>query len=121
VSYATALDPSAYITLSTILRFDVTEFPLREDYDWETNETIMIPDEDMATTLVQLTSMNGILAEQVVSLRFIFNGIENGGTAYREFQVLGAPSPVPLPATGWLLLSGLTTLFGIRWFRSKAA
>lgn len=93
VSYATALDPSTYTTLLSISRFDVTDFPLREDYDGETGLPIMIPDEDFATTLVQLMPTSGFLAQQVVSLRFTFNGVENGGTAYREFQVTAVPEP----------------------------
>ncbi len=103
VSYATALSPSTYTTLVAISRFDVTDFPLREDFDWETGEPIMVPDEDFATTLVQLTATGGVLAQQVVSLRFVFNGVENGGTAYREFQV----AAVPEPSTYAMALAGL--------------
>lgn len=102
VSYATALSPSTYTTLVAISRFDVTDFPLREEYDWETGEPIMVPDEDFATTLVQLTAASGVLAQQVVSLRFVFSGFENGGTAYREFQV----AAVPEPSTYCLALAG---------------
>jgi hypothetical protein len=104
VSYATALDPSTYTTLLAISRFDVTDFPLREDFDAETGEPVMVPDENFATTLVQLTPTSGFLAQQVVSLRFMFNGVENGGTAYREFQVMA----VPEPSTYCMSLAGLT-------------
>jgi hypothetical protein len=116
VSYATALNPSTYATLLEISRFDVTDFPLRESYDWETGESIMIPDEDFATTLVQLTPTSGFLAEQVVSLQFTFNGVENGGTAYREIQV----TAVPEPSTCAMALAGLACGGFSMWRRRRA-
>jgi hypothetical protein len=103
VSYATALNPSTYTTLLAIARFDVTDFPLREDTDWETGDPILVPDENFATTLVQLTPTGDFLARQVVSLRFEFNGVENGGTAYREIQV----TAVPEPSTTAMALAGI--------------
>jgi hypothetical protein len=117
VSYATALEPSTYTTLLAISRFDVTDFPLREDYDWDTGEPIMIPDEDFATTLVQLTPTSGFLAQQVVSLRFAFSGVENGGTAFREFQV----TAVPEPSTYAMALAGIACGGFSIWRRRKRA
>jgi len=93
VSYATALDPSTHTTLLALSRFDVTDFPLQESYDWQTGQTVLVPDETFATTLVELTPTSGFLAQQVKSLRFTFNGVENSGTAYREFQVMAVPEP----------------------------
>jgi hypothetical protein len=43
--------------------------------------------------MVALTSSSGILASDVVSIQFLFNGYQNGGTAFREFQVEGIPEP----------------------------
>jgi hypothetical protein len=103
VTYATVADPSTYTTLIEIARFDVTNFPQREDEDWRTGDPIIVSDESTATTLVALTSPSGVLAEDVVSLRFVFNGVENGGTAYREIQV----TAVPEPATYMMALAGL--------------
>jgi hypothetical protein len=103
VTYATVSNPSTYTTLIEIARFDVTDFPQWEDSDWETGDPIIVSDESTATTLVALTSPSGVLAEDVVSLRFVFNGVENGGTAYREIQV----TAVPEPATYAMALAGL--------------
>jgi hypothetical protein len=99
VSYTTALDPSTYTTLLAISRFDVMDFPLREDYDWETGDPIMVPDEGFATTLVQLKPTSGFLARQKVSLQLEFNGVENGGTAYREIQVTPSSKSPPTCST----------------------
>ena len=57
--------------------------------------------------MVQLQADTGFLAENVAAVRFNFNGIENGGTAYREFVVKGSEvSAVPEPSavTGALVL-----------------
>ena len=115
VNYATAAAPSTFITLFTLTPFNQTTFPLVEDTDWDTYETIWVPDESQSSTLVQLTSDSGVLAADVVSLQFVFNGYQNGGTAYREFQVAGAkalsavPEPASLLSTAGLLGAGLVS------------
>ena len=48
------------------------------------------------------------------SVQFVFNGFQNGGTAYREFQVLGVPEPSALS----LLAFGLGALAMLRRHRS---
>jgi hypothetical protein len=96
VSYATAANPSSYTSLVNVTYFEVTDFPMQESFDWETFEPILVPDESTATTLVELASTTGVLAEDVVSLRFIFGGQENGGTAFREFQVTAVPEPATI-------------------------
>jgi hypothetical protein len=62
-----------------------------------------------ANTLVTVNDSNGLLAKNVAAVRFIFNGFENGGTAYREIDVWGtsAPSAVPLPSAVWFFGSAL--------------
>lgn len=106
VSYATASSPLSYSPLATITRFDATSFPTTEMMIFNPQtfelETTMVPDESTASTLVELTSTTSILAEDVVSLRFAFNGVENGGTAFREVQV----TAVPEPATWACVVSG---------------
>ncbi len=67
--------------------------------------------------MVQLTPTSGFLAEQVVSLRFTFNGLENGGTAYREFQVMAVPEPTPCA----MALAGLACGGYSIWRRRKRA
>jgi hypothetical protein len=112
VKYATSADPLTFITLHTVANWnnDISIFPLREDYD-EFWEPIMIPDTDISTTLVTLTSGSGSLAEDVVSLQFVFNGYQNGGTAFREFQVEGTPvNLIPEPSA---LLLGALSSFGL--------
>jgi hypothetical protein len=76
-------------------------------------ETYLVPDTSLSSTLVTLTSSEGPLATGVTSLQFVFSGYQNGGTAFREFQVNGTldASPVPEPATllstACLIVSGL--------------
>lgn len=100
VNYATAAAPSTYVALRSLNAFDNTSFPTRVDYDDDSNE-ILVPITDTSSTLVTLTeNTTGVLAQNVVSLQFIFNGYENNGTAFREFQVLGTSvSSVPEPGT----------------------
>lgn len=82
VKYATGATPETFNTLHTLSQF-------------EPNVSV-----SSSSTLVSLTSNSGALAENVVSLQFVFNGYENGGTGFREFQVLGTPvSSVPEPST----------------------
>lgn len=84
VSYSTATAPGTFVSLFTITRFDAPD-PL--DFGL-----------DEAHTLVELTDTGGLLAAGVAQIRFTFNGIENGGTGFREFDVIGAPTAVPEPA-----------------------
>ena len=53
----------------------------------------------------------------MVSLRFTFNGVENGGTAYREFQM----TAVPEPSAYALVLAGLACSGYTMWRRRKRA
>ena len=58
------------------------------------------PGGNPSSSLVKLTSNSGALVANVVSLQFEFNGLENGGTGYREFQVSGtSATAVPEPGT----------------------
>lgn len=95
VKYATAADPYNFVTLYALAPFNnaASVFPLREDYDWEADQIIMVPDTSVSSTLVELTSSTGVLASNVVSLQFVFNGYQNNGTAYREIQVTAVPEP----------------------------
>jgi hypothetical protein len=83
-------------------------------YNDETGEEaeVMVTNENQAATLVQLQADTGFLAENVAALRFNFSGVENGGTAYREFVVQGSevsavPEPATMMGTLGLLASGL--------------
>lgn len=95
VKYATAADPFNFVTLYALTPFNNAEsiFPLREDYDWQTDQTIMVPDTSVSSTMVELSSSSGFLATDVVSLQFVFSGYQNGGTAFREIQVTAVPEP----------------------------
>jgi hypothetical protein len=95
VQIATSANPTTFFALHTVVPFNNDEsiFPVRESSDFETDETIFIPDTDLSSTMVALTSSSGILASDVVSIQFLFNGYQNGGTAFREFQVEGIPEP----------------------------
>lgn len=95
VQIATSANPTTFFALHTVAPFnnDDSIFPVRESYDFDTDETIFIPDTDLSSTMVALTSSSGILASDVVSIQFLFNGYQNGGTAFREFQVEGIPEP----------------------------
>lgn len=106
VRYATASAPSNFITLYSLAAFNNADsaFPVYEDYDPETGNVVYRPDTSISSTLVELTSTNGILAEDVVALEFQFTGYQNNGTAYREFQVTAVPEP-----TSALLLAGGAT------------
>lgn len=109
VQYATVDAPGTFVTLATVTRFDNTNFPLTRtsyEYDHETGiETeVQVPDEDYSHTLVELTSVGGSLASSVAAVRFVFGGVENGGTGFREFDLIGeamtAPIPEPAGAAG---------------------
>lgn len=116
VEYSTAAAPSVFLSLKTISRFDNTDFPssLEWVYNDETGleEEVLVTNWDQAATLVQLQAYTGFLAENVAALRFNFNGVENSGTAYREFVVQGSevsavPEPAAMIGTLGLLASGL--------------
>ena len=100
VKYATAAAPGTFTTLRSVSAYDNTSFPTEEGSDDDGNP-IDVPITNTTSTLVTLTEdSTGVLAENVVSLQFIFNGYENTGTAFREFQVLGTSvSSVPEPGT----------------------
>ena len=111
VQYATSADPLTFISLHTVANWNTpTElFPTYEDDDQ--GQTVFRPDTSLSSTLTSLTSSYGFLAEDVVSVKFVFSGYQNNGTAYREFQVegssaLSALSAVPEPS-GLLALAGL--------------
>ena len=111
VKYATAADPGTFTPLHSLTKFDNANFPLvnEEVYDDDGNGTgnyIQVPYKDKSSTMVSLTSNSGALAQNVVSLQFVFedyldgDGYESGGTAFREFQVLvTSVSSVPEPGT----------------------
>ncbi len=119
VKYATAAAPGSFApgdftTLHSVSAYDNADeiFPLHEVdiNDDETGEPTgqkqMVPDKSISSTMVSLTSNSGALAQNVVSLQFVFeaylngDGYESGGTAFREFQVLGTSvSSVPEPGT----------------------
>ncbi|MBI2511421.1 MAG: PEP-CTERM sorting domain-containing protein [Opitutae bacterium] len=91
VQYSTASAPSTFTSLYTIASY---------------NPSFVTG--DPANTVVQLTASSGSLATNVAALRFFFTGFENGGTAYREFDVVGAAA-VPEPST-YAALVGLAAL-----------
>ena len=100
VKYATAAAPTSFNPLTSITQFNNAEsiFPTTQQYDFMSNSYISVPNKDQSSTMVRLTSTTSVLAENVVSLQFVFNGYQNGGTAFREFQVLGSQvSSVPEP------------------------
>jgi hypothetical protein len=118
VKYATASAPSTFTTLHSLSAFENTSFPTEEQ--WDENGPIQVPITDTSSTMVRLTSSSGTLAENVVALQFVFDGYENGGTAFREFQVLGAS--VPEPSTSGLLgIGALGVAFATRRRKSKSA
>lgn len=99
VEYSTVSAPSTFTSLYSIAQF---------------NPEV---DDDVAT-MVQLTSNSGFLAQNVAQIRFIFNGFENGGTAYREFDIGGLGS-VPEPSA-YAVTSGLALIaFGVLSRRRK--
>lgn len=102
VEYATVDAPGTFVTLATVTRFDNTSFPLMRtsyEFDDETHEftEVQVPDEDYSHTLVELTSVGGSLASNVAAVRFVFGGVENGGTGFREFDLIGEAMPAAIP------------------------
>jgi hypothetical protein len=81
-------DPTNFITLAAITRYnpDESNFPIINNYG-KTNPS----------TMVELTSSSGPLAVNVAAIRFVFgnydtntDAFENGGTGYREIDVIGS-------------------------------
>ncbi|NBR59991.1 MAG: fibronectin type III domain-containing protein, partial [Opitutaceae bacterium] len=88
VQYSVVSDPTNFITLAAITRYnpDESNFPIINN-DGQTNPN----------TMVELTSSSGPLAVNVAAIRFVFgnydtntNAFENGGTGYREIDVIGS-------------------------------
>ena len=89
VQYSAVSDPTNFITLAAITRYDPqeSEFPAGPYGRDKTNPS----------TMVELTSSSGPLAVNVAAIRFVFgsydtntNAFENGGSAYREIDVIGS-------------------------------
>lgn len=100
LSYSTAADPGAFITLATVF-FNATT---------QGGNT---------STRVSIGSSSGLLASQVHSLRFSFSdGLDFGYAAYREIDVFAA-APVPEPASALLMALGAAALLARR--RSRPA
>lgn len=118
VEYSTASAPATFVSLATVTRYDVTSFPLVESEDDDGNP-IFVEDDSQASTLVELTDTGGLLAAGVAQLRFIFSGIENGGTAFREFDVIGSPTAVPEP-TAFAVIAGVGLLGFAVWRKPRA-
>ena len=57
-------------------------------------------------TTAFLTSGTGILASNVAAIQFSFPTTQNGYVGYRELDVLGLPSSVPIPKYGGGLYNG---------------
>jgi len=128
VEYSTAADPTQFVLLATVSRFDNTNFPqitMPSDAEWYLsmyNRAIGMGDpmasmwlmmyqnelnspprsyseESQSSTMVKLTDGSGTLASGVAALRFNFSGIENSGTAFREFVVEGVTVATPTTVT----------------------
>lgn len=115
VKYATSADPSTFNTLATVTNFnnDTSIFPLQESYNPFTMERTYTRNTDQSSTLVTLTSNSGPLAENVVALQFIFSGYQNGGTAFREFQVTGSQAASAVPEPSLMLATALLAAGGL--------
>jgi hypothetical protein len=117
VNYATASAPLTFVQLFSITPFnnDDSIFPQLEFYDPFSDEYFTYADDSLSSTMVSLTSTTGVLAADVVSLQFVFTGYQNGGTAFREFQVVPEPScAVLLLGSGALLLLRRRRTAGVR-------
>lgn len=103
VEYSTAASPAVFVALATVTRFDTP------------GDSV-----DYASTMVAMTPTSGYLAANVAALRFNFSGVENGGTAYREFDVFGtaATSAIPEPST-YAVACGALMLGFATWRRRR--
>lgn len=101
VKYATVSDPGNYLTLHSLVAYNPA-----------------VADESI--TAVELTAALGVLVTNVASLQFVFSGFENGGTAYREFDVIGTATPtaIPEPST-YAILVGAAALAGTAIIRRR--
>lgn len=103
VEYSTAANPGQFALLATVSRFDNTDFTTQMMYmplPFPPYMT-MYPyqDDSQSSTMVQLTDSSGTLASGVAAIRFNFSGIENSGTAFREFVVEGVAVAAPTTVT----------------------
>ena len=110
VQYSQVSDPTNFITLRAIDRYNIPE----ANFAYEAYEPSflammrsMIPSypagryiTNQASTMVELTSSSGPLAVNVAAIRFVFgnydtntNAFENGGTGYREIDIIGSAPP----------------------------
>ncbi|MDZ4403503.1 PEP-CTERM sorting domain-containing protein [Prosthecobacter sp.] len=78
VLYSTAFAPDTFFALATVPQFNPSP-----------------TDGDHSHTRVSLTDSTGTLASNVAKIRYTFTGFENGGTAYRELDIIGTSVPEP--------------------------
>jgi hypothetical protein len=94
VKVSTVQAPSVFNLLYKVDNWNNTQFPvITMDYGMG---PYSYTDESVSSTLTVLRNADGSLADNVASVQFVFNGFQSGGTAYREFQVLGVPEPSAL-------------------------
>ena len=112
MNYSTADNPLTFLPLVTISTYNNTDFPNTHtswEWDYQSGKYIEVErvDDSISNTLVKIVASSGYLATNVAALQFVFNGYENGGTAYREFDVFGVPSAIPEPSTIATLLGAI--------------